>query len=177
MRKINCLYIHGLDSSPLKEKLDILKTVGMVVFALHIDYRNQKNSYDLLLNFARKNQINFIIGSSLGGYLGFWLAEQLGLPCLLFNPALAYRSIDNVLVPPIGASYCPLRIMVLGKQDDVVLPNTTIEWLEAFPRSNTIEKIFECHWLAHGIDLSTFKEFAVLSIQILENNLASFPQK
>ncbi|MBP9135514.1 MAG: hypothetical protein KBF31_00790 [Chitinophagales bacterium] len=173
MQKYNCLYIHGLDSSPLKEKLDILKASGMNVFALHIDYRNQKNSYDLLENFAKKNEINFIVGSSLGGYIGFWLAEQLGIPCLLLNPALAYRSIDNVLVPPIGKSFCPLRIIVLGKLDDVVLSQDTLKWLDVYPKSKTIERIFECHWLAHGIDLNTFKEFTVLSVQILEHNLVN----
>ena len=113
MQKYNCLYIHGLDSSPLKEKLDILKASGMNVFALHIDYRNQKNSYDLLENFAKKNEINFIVDSSLGGYI------------------------------------------------------------DAYPKSKTIERIFECHWLAHGIDLNTFKEFTVLSVQILEHNLVN----
>ena len=101
MQKYNCLYIHGLDSSPLKEKLDILKASGMNVFALHIDYRNQKNSYDLLENFAKKNEINFIVGSSLGGYIGFWLAEQLGIPCLLLNPALAYRAANWCFLLPI----------------------------------------------------------------------------
>jgi predicted esterase YcpF (UPF0227 family) len=111
MQKYNCLYIHGLDSSPLKEKLDILKGAGMNVFALHIDYRNQKNSYDLLENFAKKNEINFIVGSSLGGYIGFWLAEQLGIPCLLLNPALAYRSIDNVLFLQLGSRFARFALL------------------------------------------------------------------
>lgn len=169
MQKYNCLYIHGLDSAPLKEKLDILNATGMSVFALHLDYRNQKNCYNLLENFAKQNDINFIVGSSLGGYLGFWLAEQLGVPCLLYNPALAYRSIDNVLVPPIGKSFCPLRIMVLGKLDDVILPQDTLNWLNAYPKSMTKERIFECHWLAHPIDLNTFKEFTIMALQIMES--------
>ncbi|MBK7140419.1 MAG: hypothetical protein IPH74_16005 [Bacteroidetes bacterium] len=27
--------------------------------------------------------MNFIVGSSLGGYIGFWLAEQLGIPVFI----------------------------------------------------------------------------------------------
>jgi hypothetical protein len=53
--------------------------------------------------------------------------------------------------------------------DDVVHPQDTLKWLDAYPKSKTIERIFECHWLAHGIDLNTFKEFTIMALQIMEN--------
>lgn len=167
MKNIRCLYIHGLDSSPLPQKMQILKDVGMETFALTIDYRNEANAYTILERYAIDNNINFIVGSSLGGYLGFWLSEKLGIPCLLFNPALAYRSIDKTVVPLITERNCPKRMIVLGMLDTTVLPNLTIEWLSQYASGNTMERTITCHWLSHQIDLKTFESMIAWSMHML----------
>jgi predicted esterase YcpF (UPF0227 family) len=89
---MNTLYIHGLESSPVPGKIEIMQKLGLEVTALHLDYFLKPDSFEILKNEAIKNYVEFIIGSSYGGFLGYWLAEDLGLPCLLFNPAMAYKT-------------------------------------------------------------------------------------
>lgn len=167
MKNIHCLYIHGLDSFPVPQKIQVLKDAGIEVFALTIDYRKEEKAYQILERYALENDINFIIGSSFGGYLGFWLSEKLGIPCLLFNPALAFRSIDTSLVPTIEERNCPLRMMVLGIMDETVHPNLTLEWLNNFSKGTTEEKIITCHWLAHHIDIHTFESICLWSLVVV----------
>ncbi len=97
------LYIHGLDSYPVPEKTQIMKDAGLTVVALHINYREQLAVYETLKDTSIRKKVKFIIGSSLGGYLAYWLAEDLGLPCLLFNPAMTY---DDVFYSKIPARSC-----------------------------------------------------------------------
>lgn len=170
MQKIKCLYIHGLDSFLSKEKLAILENEGFEVFSLTIDYRNQNNTFQLLEDEALEKKVQFIIGSSMGGFLGYWLAEKLSLPCLLYNPALAIRERYDNYLPLIETNNCPLRIIVIGANDDVVLPHTTFEWLRQQTSTNTIEKIMVFNWLAHQIDYNTFQECTVLALAMLKNN-------
>jgi len=84
---LKILYIHGLDSSPNMERIQFLEKLGHEVFALHLDYRNEPKTVELLSHLIEDKEIDYIVGSSLGGYLGFWLSEKYCLPSLLFNPA------------------------------------------------------------------------------------------
>ena len=150
------LYIHGLDSSPKLEKTAIINTYSSVE-ALHLDYRKQPDSFDILSKLIIDKKISHIIGSSLGGYLGFWLAERFGLPCLLFNPAIGLRSIE--LNIDVKNRTCPNRLIVIGEKDDVVTPKTTLSFLKEHKSDNCKQRIITCNDLAHQIDLDTFKEF------------------
>ncbi|WP_426094855.1 YqiA/YcfP family alpha/beta fold hydrolase [Flavobacterium sp. DSR2-3-3] len=58
-----------------------------------------QNLYD---EFKNQN-INVIIGSSMGGFAAYHLANSLGICTLLYNPALPYRtSIIQIFLP-----FCP----------------------------------------------------------------------
>ena len=39
----------------------------------------------------KKSGIEFLVGRSHGGYLSYWLSEELGIPCLIMNPHLSVR--------------------------------------------------------------------------------------
>ena len=151
------LYIHGLDSSPNPDKLSIIQKYSETK-ALHLDYRNQSDAFDVLSELIEKEGVTHIVGSSLGGFLGFWLAEKYGLSCLLFNPAIGMKTIEMKHEQHFGK--CPKRLIVIGQKDNVVLPETTMRFLESHPSSNCDQRIALCNNLEHQIDLNTFKEFA-----------------
>ena len=98
------LYLHGLDSHPTPEKNEIMKNAGLELTALHISYREKLGVYETMKDTAIRKKIEFIIGSSLGGYIGNLLAEDLGIPCLLFNPAMHYTDVFYSKMPVIETS-------------------------------------------------------------------------
>ncbi len=151
------LYIHGLDSFPRPKKLKILEQAGLIVHALHIDYRNQYHAYNLLYEYATKNKIEFIVGSSLGGLLGYYLSKQLGIKCLLFNPALIFKSIE-LHIPQLKEDNCKARYIVLGAKDPIINPVKNLNFLEKNNNKDTVQKIITCNWLEHSIDFITFSE-------------------
>ena len=153
---MNILYIHGLDSSPKPEKIGVLKQYGRVV-GLHLDYKKEENPFKLLNDTILNENISHIVGSSLGGFLGFWLGEKNSLPCLLFNPALGMRSID--LQVERNYNKCPKRLIVLGEQDDVVLPYHTIEFLRPFSRKKTQQEIIIDSTMEHRISDENFVKY------------------
>ncbi len=76
----NCLYIHGLHSKINDEKIKILEKYFDRTTALNIDYINQPNAYDILKELSQKESVDFIVGSSFGGYFGFYLSRALQKP-------------------------------------------------------------------------------------------------
>ena len=88
------IYIHGFRGRPHKQKISILKEQGMEMFALHLDYDH--NSFGQLKDYIQEQKIEFLVGYSHGGFMSFWLSEELGLPCLLVNPHLSLRAKKKV---------------------------------------------------------------------------------
>lgn len=165
---LKTLYIHGLDSHPVPGKIEIMRKSGLDVTALHIDYRKRDDAYVLLRKEAEKKAVQFIVGSSLGGFLGNWLAEELALPCLLFNPAMNFQSIMNLDLPPLGELRCPMRLIVLGANDDSVDPVKNLEYFKNNKREGLTQKILSCHWLGHQIDFETFEVMIAWGMKYLE---------
>lgn len=161
------LYIHGLDSSPLPEKLQILHDLGLDLVASHTDYRHTPDAYNQLLDLAKINDVHFIIGSSLGGLIGSHIANQLKIPCLLFNPAFNFNKFKLAL-PQTSFENCPLRMVVLGATDDVVDHEKTIQFLESNQINANQQLIVVSRWLGHQIDLRTFKSSVAWAIQNLD---------
>jgi predicted esterase YcpF (UPF0227 family) len=152
------LYIHGLGSSPKPEKMDLMKVHGEVV-ALHLDYITCTNAFQVLSETIQKEHITAIVGSSMGGLLGFWLAEQHALPCLLFNPAIS-KEYTNY---PLGIQQrelgdCPKRLVVLGQRDEVVDPQVTFHYLTKNTPSSTEQRLLWCSALEHQIADDFFGE-------------------
>ena len=164
------LYIHGLDSYPVPEKTQIMKDAGLTVVALHINYREQLAVYETLKDTAIRKKVKFIIGSSLGGYLGYWLAEDLGLPCLLFNPAMIYADVFYSKIPIIEDPKCPSRYVVLGAKDKTLKPKDTLKFLKAHQREGLNQQTTTCEWLGHQIDYKTFDEMVNWAVYSLKLN-------
>ena len=78
MTNIKTVYIHGLDGYPKPEKMEIMKQAGLDVSALHLNYRENKNVYSDLKNLIINNKAEFLVGSSFGGMLSYYLAEEFG---------------------------------------------------------------------------------------------------
>ena len=164
MSSVKTLYIHGLDSSPLPEKTAIMEQAGLKVTAPHLNYRKNKKVYNVLRNLISENEIEFIIGSSFGGMLAYWLGEDLGIPVLLFNPAVVYWSV-SIDLPEIKNYTCPLRMVVLGEKDNIVDPEKNKVFFAEKEREGLTQKVISCSWLAHSIDFQTFDEMVLWAIK------------
>ena len=120
---MNVWYLHGLESKAGGPKVDYLRKVSDKVFAPEIKYTNP-NTFDVLLNLAKDDKPDLIIGSSMGGYYADAIASHLGINVLLFNPALHSRTIDTEL--PYGDNFGK-KFTVLGTEDKVIDYKVTLE--------------------------------------------------
>lgn len=130
--KPSLLYLHGLDSQPTPLKTHLISTLGYSVIAPQMHYRHERQLYQRLKNLCLYFNVQWIVGSSMGGYTAFWLSHDMGLPCVLINPALSFRSQDPGLVPEEISFSCAKRIIFIGEEDDLVIPEQTIQWLNQY---------------------------------------------
>jgi hypothetical protein len=170
---LKTLYIHGLDSHPVKEKLEILNKAGLEVFALHLDYRTEKNAYRILKKYVLDENISFLVGSSLGGYIAYWLAEELGLPCLLFNPAMSYSDAFQEFIPEIENRDCPARFVVVGAFDEIINPDESVRFFRKLAYDDCFQRLVVCDWLEHQIDYKTFEEMVHWALLSYRNFIRS----
>lgn len=129
--KQKILFLHGLESNNKGDKVDFLKERAEVV-APKIDYQDEALE-EKLMYIVENFRPDFIIGSSMGGYVGEILAEKYGVPAILFNPALHSRSIKPAIQKPIAGEEADLqerKIVILGKNDKVIDPEITKMMLE-----------------------------------------------
>lgn len=148
------LYLHGLDSKPNMAKIAILESDGHEVVAPHIDYRKHINDIELFISLEKlciDEKVETIVGSSLGGYMGFFLSEKLMIPAVLFNPALGIRSIE---IPVIQKDTDTEKSIIIGKFDEVIEPENTKVWLNHNDYKNIILKEIDA---AHQITIEQFK--------------------
>jgi hypothetical protein len=124
---MNILYLHGLNGSLSSEKQKILERFGNV-HAPSIDYENNPDSINWLHKRYKDANIDLVIGSSMGGFAGYYLSKLFQGTSLLFNPALAYRSVfQNVPTTP-QTNNGTINI-VLGAKDDIINPKSTLIFL------------------------------------------------
>lgn len=153
---MNILYLHGLDGDLADEKRVILEKFGKV-FSPAIDYRNEYNSIQLLVEQYKNEKIRAVIGSSMGGFAGYYIADAYQLPSLLFNPALNARSVRQE-VPNYMNPYLSFKQIVLGVDDDVIDPKSTLAFLSKKLQEHTDYDIHLRQRLGHRIPVAVFKE-------------------
>ena len=91
-------YLHGLESSndPTSLKIIWLNNNFDQVYTPSIKYHN-KESFTIIIAHIKKQNPDYIIGSSMGGYFAYLIGATLGIPTILFNPAVIGRSFDPVV--------------------------------------------------------------------------------
>ena len=142
------LFLHGLESKANCDKVGFLRSLGHIVTSPKINYR-EDNCYDNLKTLVRYNTYDVIIGSSMGGWVAWNLGKDLGIPVLLLNPAVHSRSIElnHIDIEPVRESKPSKVFLAVGLADDVIDPETTIDWLNKHDKldwnlNNTYKAIY-----------------------------------
>ena len=146
------LYLHGLESGNKGPKINFLKEQAEVL-APKINYKDEALE-EKLMYMVEKFRPDFIIGSSMGGYIGSLLANKYGIENLLFNPAIHSRSIEPKLnrLRVIGPNHFVELNIVLGNQDKVIDPNITESMLLDAEVVCEIERVN----MGHRVDYDVF---------------------
>lgn len=79
------MFLHGLESVVPSQKTEWLNQ-NFDVLVPQIDYRKE-GVFNDVLSQAKEFNPEIIIGSSMGGYFGYYIAGELKTPAILFNPA------------------------------------------------------------------------------------------
>ncbi len=150
------LYLHGLNSSLSLEKRIILERYGKVESPA-LDYENNPDSIIWIYNHYKNTEIDVVIGSSMGGFAGYHISKLFQVPALIFNPALAERSVvQNVPgTPEINGSSISI---VLGAKDAIVDPKSTLKFLGNLLMQAQNYSIHIRHDLEHQIPVDVFEE-------------------
>ena len=147
------LYLHGLNSTNITRRVEWLQQFGKVVNPL-LPYQNIPEVYQKIEKLIQKYPPDVIVGSSMGGFLGFHLGNYYRIPTLLLNPAL----LMSVLVRPDNRLLASdtKHTICLGKKDQVIIPEITkqllIEWRQRY-------KIFE-YDIEHQTPFEVFLDVA-----------------
>ena len=150
------LYLHGLESKLNPAKRTILEKYGKVI-APNLDYYNDPNVFDLLLNLIHDQEIDVVIGSSMGGFMGYYIANTIQKPALLFNPALPYRSVlQNV---PELDILKPSRLLhfALGDGDEIIKASDNLKWISENRNALSDIKINIHSQMEHQIPVAIFE--------------------
>ena len=155
--KQKVLYLHGLESPQGGEKVDYLAT-KCYVHAPSLDY-TRNDIFTFLLKTIEEFQPDLIIGSSMGGYAAYVLGGLYQLPVLAFNPALHRRTIEPNF-PKFAKSHIPSELtIVIGKQDNIVDGNRTLDYLKDHIQDKTVNyKIEHIKEMGHRIPLQVFTD-------------------
>ena len=147
------MYLHGLESSNVCDKVDFLKERAEVL-APSIDYR-KSNIEEELMYMVESFSPDLIIGSSMGGFVGMALANRYNVKCIVFNPAIHSHPIEPKLdiLEAREPNFNFQPVVVLGLQDDVINPLITKEILDDALFYCDIEEV---DGLGHRISLDVF---------------------
>ena len=153
---MNILYIYGLDSKLSPEKRAVLENYGEV-FIPNIDYYNDSQAIESIFSQMKNSNIDCVIGSSMGGFAGFYISTILGVPALLFNPALEERSVEQQ-VPDLQILRRTRKKFLLGAIDEVINPQDTLRFISRYINEHTDFHLHVMPGLTHNIPINIFEE-------------------
>lgn len=88
------LYLHGLESKLSAAKKAILEQYATVI-APDLNYKNNLDTIQQTYVNYKSEVIDYVMGSSMGGFAAYHLGLAFNKPVLLFNPALVKRSVPQ----------------------------------------------------------------------------------
>lgn len=143
----NILYIHGFGSSfdPTSNKVEALKSIGNII-GIDIDWTERPSTIlETVGTFILKNNIDLIVGTSMGGWAASHLGSNYGIPFVSINPAvnpamslsrhigegIDWEGRPFVLTEEAVSEYTPLKtggcgLILLDLADDVIDARNTI---------------------------------------------------
>ena len=129
-KKLKVLFFHGLESNGLSDsKRSIFESLGISVEAPIIDYKGNPFVLNDSIDLAKIGSYDFIVGSSIGGRLAFYVGNLLNIPYLIFNPAIISKTSDQYL--PVHVSLLDYKIpndsKIVWGSDDTVINNTDVK--------------------------------------------------
>lgn len=154
---MNILYLHGLESKLSEVKREVLLSFG-TVFAPDLDYKNNAEIFDWILNSYKNQTFNCVIGSSMGGFMGYHIAMQMNIPALLFNPALPVRSLNQNIPSTIITKENQRFSIVLGSLDETVPAVSNLKYFAENLVTSMQYSIKIRPDLAHQIPIEIFEE-------------------
>ncbi|MCM4159835.1 hypothetical protein FHG64_05170 [Antarcticibacterium flavum] len=149
------VYIHGLDSKLSPEKREILKKFGEVI-SPEVNYYQNPGAIATILQQLEGKGPDVIIGSSMGGFAAYYVSISLHKPALMFNPALAERTVEQE-VPEAKIEQKQLKQFLLGAIDDVVNPGETLKFIAEAYNEHTDFHLHILPGLTHNIPLDVFE--------------------
>ncbi|WP_339886757.1 YqiA/YcfP family alpha/beta fold hydrolase [uncultured Flavobacterium sp.] len=162
------VYLHGLESNNLGPKNDWLKS-NYDIFDPYVDY-HESNIYQNLKSKISVFEPDLIIGSSMGGYFAHEIAKELNVNAILFNPALHSRSFEPDINGHSKGKYKPKIYLVLGENDIVINPLSTIDFIK---KEGNINYTYALLSHEHGTSFELFKKEIIFFI---EQNLNVTPK-
>ena len=164
---MNILYLHGLDGHLSDDKRIALEKYGRVI-GPQIDYRISDRNIEVLTDQYQHEQIDIVIGNSMGGLMAYHISLAYGTPCLIFNPALPYTSIPQQ-IPVIIRERTEILQVVLGKQDEVINYLDTTKYLDESIAPEVEYKLHIYNTLPHRINIAIFEEELNSFFRSIEN--------
>ncbi|AWL79126.1 YqiA/YcfP family alpha/beta fold hydrolase [Capnocytophaga canimorsus] len=161
------LYLHGLDSFLQDDRRAVLQQYA-TIYAPVLDYKNTPNLFEKLQEMY--HDVDAIIGSSAGGLVTYYLAQALQKPCLLFNPALTFRS-EMPIATRFNRSYTQYMQIVIGLQDEVLPSWQSLELLRNDISENQNIEIHLINKMSHSYPIDIFRKETEFFIKMIHQNL------
>lgn len=119
------VYINGFQSenSSKPEKLSKLLGIDIEHVVLKVDANGETNIKEIEKYFE-ENDVDFIIGSSLGGYVAHYIASMFIIPTIVLNPVIDLEVTFKDRVTPnlplfVTEEIVP-KLVLLAKDDNII---------------------------------------------------------
>ena len=167
---MKAIWMHGMGGSPNEEKISMMEKHGLTTHALHIDYSNEPKRFEILRDYCIEHNIELLIGSSFGGFLGFWLSEELGIPCLLLNPAVSLSGKKKTKPESVKQLKSTLCLVAVGDQDTQIDHDRTLKFMDKDRREGKtiITKVLTNE--GHGFSMEAFQNILEWGLTEIKNH-------
>ena len=76
-------FFHGLESPAVSDKSEYLQENFHNPYCPALYYKDDKTVFDRTLEYVKTNNIELLVGSSIGGWLAYCISVETGIPTIL----------------------------------------------------------------------------------------------